>query len=196
MLNPGFLEVGKPHPVWSTAGYSVFSVKQAISKVRFLTDTFLTGEKLAKMYGVKASCYCGFPLESRFHILLDCVTYHDLREHLIKKFTTILTTACPWVMTEAHIRNRFTLAHLILDPSWFRRDIGSSGKGLPNLLSTEVANELEIVGRIYCYQVYKRRFSIPSENDCTSSDDDTEDEDDYSLHDTSDETSESSESCI
>ena len=43
-LNLGTVLLGTPHPVWETCGYSAQAVKEAISKVRFLTDTFLTGE--------------------------------------------------------------------------------------------------------------------------------------------------------
>ena len=190
MLNPGFMEIGTPHPVWSTAGYSVHSVRQAISKVRFLTDTLMTGEKLAKMYGLKPTCNCGFPIENRFHILLDCETYRDLREHFIKKTIKIITDAHPWIITEHQIRDRTALCFLMIDPSWFRADIGSLGKGLPNIMKKEVTNEIEVIGRIYCYQIYRRRFSILSYND--DSDSETEDEDKFSLHDTSDESDTSS----
>ena len=118
-------------------------------------------------------------------ILLDCKTYSDLREHFIQKTIKIVTGAHPYIITENHIRNRIALANLILDPSWFRADIGSSGKGLPNIMKKEVTNEIEVVGRIYCYQIYRRRFSILSYND--NSDSETEDDDDFSLHDTSEE---------
>ena len=50
MLNPKTISVGSPHPVYSTAGNSVNAVKQSISKVRFLADTVLTGEKLENMF--------------------------------------------------------------------------------------------------------------------------------------------------
>ena len=44
-LNPGTVRLGTPHPAWSTASYSTQAVKQAISKVRLLTDTFMNGQK-------------------------------------------------------------------------------------------------------------------------------------------------------
>ena len=170
----------------------VHSVRQAISKVRFLSDTLMTGEKLSLMYGHKPNCFCGYPNEDRFHILLDCVTYSDLREYCIKKIIVIITEGYPSI-TEDDIKSRYALGHLLLDPSWFRSDIGSPGKGLPNIMSKHICDELEIVTRIYCYQIYRRRFSILSESGYDSNGD-TEDEDDYSLHDTSDENTSSIDS--
>ena len=75
---------------------------------------------------------------------------------------------------------------LILDPTWFRADIGSPGKGLPNILEKTTTDELERIGRTFCYQVYKRRFSLLSDNKDDSDSETDTDEDAYSLHDTSD----------
>ena len=152
----------------------------------------MTGEKMNSMFGSKPDCNCGYSNESRFHILLDCSTYHDLREFYIKKVIQILTTANPWVISEAKIRNRWALANLMLDPSWFRKDIGSPNRGLPNIMTKETTDELEKVSRIYCYQIYRRRFAILSES--YESEDETDDSDEYSLHDTTEESDESFES--
>ena len=86
------------------------------------------------------------------------------------------------------------MAHLILDPSWFRSDVGSEGKGLPCIMTKETTDQLERIGRTFCYQLYKRRFELYSKDEDSDSDD-TEDEDGYSLHDTS-ESSSSSDSDI
>ena len=45
-LNPKSIQVGSPHPVYLTLGYSNHAVKQSISKVRFFSDTLMTGTKL------------------------------------------------------------------------------------------------------------------------------------------------------
>ena len=70
---------------------------------------------------------------------------------------------------------------LILDPSWFRSDIGSPGHGLPNIMRKETTDELEKIGQVFCYQVYKRRFSILSVEE---DDSETDEESNYTLHDT------------
>ena len=90
----------------------------------------------------------------------------------------------PWIITENMIKHPNALGHLILDPTWFREDIGSAGKGLPNIMSKSTTDELENIGRTYCFQVYKRRFDLLSQSDC-SSDTETDCDDSYSLHDTS-----------
>ena len=77
-----------------------------------------------------------------------------------------------------------TLLKIILDPSWFRKDVGSAGQGLPNIISETDANTLECIGRTFCYQLYKRRFQILSEVDTDSETED--DQDAYSVHDTTD----------
>ena len=77
--------------------------------------------------------------------------------------------------------NRTALSYLVIDPSWFRMDIGSDGKGLPHILTKETADMLETIGRTYCHQIYRRRFDILSEIDSDSETD--TDEENYSLHD-------------
>ena len=89
----------------------------------------------------------------------------------------------PWVMTEKMITHPNALGHLMLDPTWFRSDIGSPGKGLPNIMANETTDELEIIGRTYCFQIYKRRHEALSLID-DDSDSETDCDDTYSLHDT------------
>ena len=161
MINPGAISFGKPHPAWETAGYSCQNVKMSISKVRFLTDTLMTGEILHKMYGTNPSCSCGFPSENRFHILLDCNIYDDLRNFCLVAIISLINKSHPNISAEM-IKSRIVLAHLILDPTWYRTDIGSSSKIMPNILNVNEANKLEIIGRTFCFQVYKKRFNILS----------------------------------
>ena len=96
--------------------------------------------------------------------------------------THLIITNYKNIITEDMIHHPDTL--FLLDPSWFRQDIGSHGHGLPNILSEDDANSLECFGRTFCFQIYKRRFGILSEED-TDSETDT-DQDNYSLHDTTD----------
>ena len=78
------------------------------------------------------------------------------------------------------------LANLILDPTWYRRDIGSNNRGLPNIMTPDDTNNLEKMTRTFCYQIYRRRFSLLS--DVEDNESETDDDDMYSLHDTSDDT--------
>ena len=82
--------------------------------------------------------------------------------------------------------DRTAFVFLVIDPSWFRIDIGASNKGLPNILTQETADQLEAIGRTFCYQIYRRRFEILSEVDTDS---DTDTDDSYSLHDSTDSSS-------
>ena len=119
----------------------------------------------------------------RFHILLTCPTYSDLRKFCIDRMVKLILKVHPWVITEKMITHPNALGHLILDPTWFRSDIGSPGKGLPNIMAKETTDELEIIGRTYCFQIYKRRHEALSLID-DDSDSETDCDDIYSLHDT------------
>ena len=81
------------------------------------------------------------------------------------------------------VRQRNATAHLIFDPSWFRSDLGSEGKGLPPIMKKEITDQLENIGRTFCFQLYKRRFEMYSNDDETDSESE-EDEGEFSLHDT------------
>ena len=152
----------------------------------------MTGEKLAQMFGQNPVCQCGFQVESRLHLLLDCPIYKDLREYCIAKMTELILSKHNNQITEKMIHERIASTHLILDPSWFRMDIGSTGKGLPTAFSKDTADQLEKLGRTFCYQLYRRRFEILSEED-ESEDSDEDCNDTYSIHDTSEDSSIDSE---
>ena len=151
--------------------------------MRFLTDTMMNGEKIKMMFGQNPACQCGFPVEHRFHQLLDCHLYSDLRDFCISEMVKLITSKYPDKISGEMVRQRNAMAHLILDPSWFRSDVGSEGKGLPCILKKETTDHLEKIGRTFCFQLYKRRFELYSiDNDSDS--DSEEDEDGFSLHDT------------
>ena len=134
-----------------------------------------------KLKNESPKCSCGYPIESRIHMILDCPVYNDLRNYCMSRMVSTITTAHPWVITVQQIKTRTAMAYLILDPSWFRRDIGSPGRGLPNIMTQETTDKLESIGRTFCYQLYKRRFSISSEVEERS---ETEGSSDFSVPDT------------
>ena len=172
MINPDAITYGNPHPVWLSAGYSCHTVKMAISKVRFLTDTLMTGVKLHTMFQTNPTCACGYPWEDRYHLLLDCELYKDLRTYCTKMIIGSIQCNHPNISTGT-ITDRTVLIHLILDPTWYRSDIGSSFKIMANVLSAEEANFIETIGRTFCFKIYKRRFQYLSRNDPSDSDDET-----------------------
>ena len=184
-LNPGTIFHGKGHPAWTTAD-SPNACRQAISKIRFLTDTLMNGEKYNKFYNQSPRCICGHPFEDRYHMILDCNKYEDLREYCLVRMVSLITQKYPFISEEMIRQNRLVLANLFLDPTWYRRDIGSNNRGLPNVMTLDDTNDLEKMSRTFCYQIYRRRFSLLSEVEDNESE--TDDDDMYSLHDTSDDT--------
>ena len=184
MVNPRTIKMGKPHTSWRTAGFSRQACREAISKVRLLTDAMLLGEKLNKMFGQGPKCQCTYPVENRFHVLLDCPLYEYIRELCISRKVHLLTQHPK--IKEIHVRQRKPLLYLLLDPTWFPKDIGCMGHGIPNILSEVDADILEGYSRKFCYQLYRRRWQILEENESGS---ETEDEDVFSLHDTTEDSS-------
>ena len=124
-------------------------------------------------------------MENRIHMLLDCLIYTTLRDHCLTKMTQVLLNFSK-SFTPEMIEDRDVKLKMILDPSWFREDVGSQGLGLPNILNKSTADHLERIGRKFCFQVYKRRLELLLQED---EDSETEDEDSFSIHDTSDEDS-------
>ena len=153
----------------------------------------MNGEKLSQMFSQDPTCQCGFPVENRIHQLLDCSMYNDIRQYCISRMTQLILTKHNNSITSEMIQERKTLVHLILDPSWFRVDIGSIGKGLPNILSKDTADRLEQLGRTFCYQLYRRRLDSLSELDESDDSDESNDSENYSIHDTSEDTSTNSD---
>ena len=189
MINPNAIFYGRPHPVWSSAGYSSHNVRMAISKVRFLTDTLMMGEKLKLMFNNNPTCACGYPWEDRFHLILDCELYKDLRTFCATQIITVIQSTHPDIPKEI-ITNRTVFTHLILDPTWYQTIIGSTSKIMPNILSEEETTAIEVIGRTFCFKIYKRRFAFLSETDCgyDSSDGTTSCSEVYSLHDSEEST--------
>ena len=149
----------------------------------------MNGAIAKRMFDEKSICICGHPYEDRFHMILDCIRYSDLRQYCITRLMDIIIPKHGNRITKETIVDRTAFTHLVVDPSWFRKDIGADNKGLPNIFTKETADQLEAVGRTFCYQIYRRRFDILSEVDTDS---DTETDDSYSLHDSTDSSSEDS----
>ena len=53
LFNPGTVALGSAHPSRRPAGLSPYTIKQAISKVRFLTDTMMNGAIAKRMFDEK-----------------------------------------------------------------------------------------------------------------------------------------------
>ena len=123
----------------------------------------MTGARIKQMFGRSSICTCGHPYEDRLHLILDCIDYLDLRQYCLSRMINIILINHPGIVTKEMISTRTSFAHLVLDPSWFRDDIGSIGKGLPNILSKETTDQLEGIGRTFCFQIYRRRFQTLSE---------------------------------
>ena len=149
----------------------------------------MNGAIAKRMFDEKSICICGHPYENRFHMILDCISNSDLRQYCIKRLMDIIIPKYGNRITKEMIVDRTAFTHLVVDPSWFRKDIGADNKGLPNIFTKETADQLEAVGRTFCYQIYRRRFDILSEVDTDS---DTDTDDSYSLQDSTDSSSEDS----
>ena len=136
------------------------------------------------MFNKKPICICYHPYEDRLHMILDCPKYEDLRLFCANEMANLILAKHPNIISKNMITGRTAFAFLVMDPSWFREDIGSIGKGLPNIFTKETADKLEKIGRTFCYQIYRRRFQILSELD-TDCDSETDDDVNYSLNDSS-----------
>ena len=110
-------------------------------------------KKWQHYFGYRSTCNCVFPTEKRSHILLDCTTYNDLRTFSIEKMLKSILLHHIWIITEQMTLQRQTLQLLLLDLSWFRKDIGSSTKGLPNIIEKSTADDLERMWRTL-YQIF------------------------------------------
>ena len=107
----------------------------------------------------------------------------ELRDFCVQEIFKLINLHHPEILLST-MTNRIVLLHLILDPTWYRIDIGSRTKIMPNILSIEEAQQIESIGRTFCFQVYRQRFNILSEIE-NSSDTETSCDDSFSLHDTS-----------
>ena len=124
-------------------------------------------------------------------MLLDCNKYDDIREYCLSRMVLLITEKYPVISEEMIRKSRLVQACLILDPTWYRRDIGSGNRGLPNIISQKDADALEKMSRTFCYQIYRRRFSFLSKFD-DDDESETDDDDIFSLHDTTEEDYDSS----
>ena len=78
-------------------------------------------------------------------MILDCPKYSDLRNFCATNLKNIVISKHPNTISKEMIMDKTAFVFLVIDPSWFRIDIGASKKGLPNILTQETADQLEAV---------------------------------------------------
>ena len=86
-FHPEFMNLTKPHPIWSTAGSNPYEISKAIQQARFLSGRYRSAN-LTKHWsthnreGFCASSTCFRQAETIEHILVQCVAYSDCRRRL------------------------------------------------------------------------------------------------------------------
>jgi hypothetical protein len=88
LLSTTSLEMGKTHIVWDSINYSVRDVRQAITKARMLTGTYMLQTLKSKFNQseVDPTCpICRLETETITNVITSCPLYNEIRkEHFVK----------------------------------------------------------------------------------------------------------------
>ena len=95
LLSTTSLEMGKTHIVWDSINNSVRDVRQAITKARMLTGTYMLQTLKSKFNQseVDPTCpICRLETETITHVITSCPLYNEIRkEHFVKIKGTVIT---------------------------------------------------------------------------------------------------------
>ena len=159
-FKPQYMNLTKPHPIWSTAGSNPYEISKAIQQARFLSGRYRT-QSLASHWSANKSSYCLSPtcsqeVETIDHVLLNCQAYNECKGRLYSLWLSSQNQIVYQLVLEAFSSTQEYLLQFILDcsvlPSVIKATQTQQGK--------EILSELFYLTRTWCFSVHKQRMKM------------------------------------
>ena len=105
-FHPEFMNLTKPHPIWSTAGSNPYEVSKAIQQARFLSGRYRSASLTKHWTNSNRDGYClaetcDNQVETIEHILVHCKSYGDCRQRLYYLWLSTENTVAHNLIIEA-----------------------------------------------------------------------------------------------
>ena len=157
-FHPEYMNLTKPHPIWSTAGSCSYEISKAVQQARFLSGRYKSAS-LTKHWsssnseGYCASATCYKQSETIEHILVQCEAYSDCRRRLFSLWLSTPNKVVLKLVSEALSSDTEYLVQFILDCSVLPHVISATQSHGP-----EVLHILFHLTRSWCFSIHRQRM--------------------------------------
>ena len=161
-FKPEYMSLSRPHPIWITAGHNPYQTNKAIVQARMLSGRYRT-EALCRFWSVNKAGKCLLPSchnhhikEDITHILVQCMSLLETRQHLGTIFFSFVSTR-PYIVP---IIEKF----LKSDDTYFQTQFLLDCSVLPEVIHLhqchgfQILEDLFYLTRCWCYAVHRDRL--------------------------------------
>ena len=156
LLSTTSLEMGKTHIVWDSINNSVWDVRQAITKARMLTGTYMLQTLKSKFNQseVDPTCpICRLETETITHVITSCPLYNEIRkEHFVKIKGTVIT-AIGFDSWKRNFNKKDIICQLVIDC----QKLVDTGL-LPKI--DDLIYDIETASKVLCHAIHTRRLNF------------------------------------
>ena len=156
LLSTTSLEMGKTHIVWDSINNSVRDVRQAITKARMLTGTYMLQTLKSKFNQseVDPTCpICRLETETITHVITSCPLYNEIRkEHFVKIKGTVIT-AIGFNCWKRNFNKKDIICQLVIDC----QKLVDTGL-LPKI--DDLIYDIETASQVLCHAIHTRRLNF------------------------------------
>ena len=153
-LNKDILAIGSIHPIWHSCDNNVQDVRRVITKVRFLTGTYIVQSKLSRFNQnrIDPTCQlCHAYTETYQHMLLECGALLTYRKEYLKDLANYFKTNCgPNIWTGI---TKETLMDIIID-------ISRANSIHSFHLNKDQCIHIERITRYMCHRIHTGRLYL------------------------------------
>ena len=160
-FHPEYINLTKPHPIWSTAGSSAYEISKAVQQARFLSGRYKS-ESLTKHWSssnregyCRVSLTCQNQPETVEHILVHCVAYSECRRRLCSLWLSTENRVAHELVREALGSDSEYLVQFLLDCSVLPQVISATQSH-----GSEILSILFYLTRSWCFSIHRQRMKI------------------------------------
>ena len=157
-FHPEFMNLTKPHPIWSTAGSNPYEISKAIQQARFLSGRYRSADLTRHWSPHNREGYCALPTcfkqsETIEHILVHCESYSDCRRRLCSLWLSTQNKVILKLIIDALTSDTEYLVQFLLDCSVLPNVIRAT-----QIHGAEIMHSLFYLTRSWCFSIHKQRM--------------------------------------
>ena len=158
-FHPEFMNLTKPHPIWTTAGSNPYEIAKAVQQARFLSGRYRSAS-LTQHWGGNRDGLCLAPtctnkLETTEHILVHCKYYINCKRRLYSLWLSTTNKIILALVLEALSSESQYLVQFILDCSVLPSVIKAT-----QAYGAGILKELFYLTRSWCFSLYRERMKL------------------------------------
>ena len=158
-FHPEYMNITKPHPIWSMVGSNPHEISKAIQQSRFISGRYRS-MSLSKHWNTNKEGFCLSPtcinqVESVKHILIECDAYILCKRRLYSLWLSTQNKVVLKLILEALSNETDYLLQFIIDCSVLPSVIQATQN-----YGNTVLKELFYLTRSWCFSIHRQRMKM------------------------------------